>query len=119
MRIELGRMFERIRLLAEFLAHRWRARRQRPVGRRPIAIAFARHRALAADIDRAECVELTGFGNADGHAVLLLHSRIGLSWFHPAKLNRQSGILIEIRQQSGYGYSLGRKLEWRACANYS
>ena len=94
----VGGALKRVGLLAEFFAHRRRAGRQWSIGRTPVAIALAGHRALAADIERAERVQLTGVGNANRHTVLLLHSRIGRGWFHAAKFDGRAGVLIEIGQ---------------------
>ena len=84
-----------------------------------VAIAFAGDGAFAAKIERAQRVELTGVGHADGHAVLLLHGGIGCGGLHPAELNWRSGVLIEIGQQSRYRDGRGGKLQRRADANYS
>ena len=94
--VEFGRALERIRLLAEFLAHSRRARWQRPIRGTAVTIAFARHGALASNVECAERVHLTCIGHADGHAVLLLYARIGRSRLHPAKLNRRPSVLIKI-----------------------
>ena len=42
-----------------------------------VEVAAADHRALAADVERRERIQLAAVGDADDHAELLLHGRIG------------------------------------------
>ena len=99
MRVELGGALERVGLLAEDLADRRRAGRQRPVRRMPVELAPAGDRALAADVERGERVELAGIRDADDHAELLLHVGIGGGRLHAAEFERRALVLVEIGQE--------------------
>ena len=94
-----GILDERVWLRAKLLADGGRSRWQWTGGPRPVAIAFARHRALATKVESTQRVYLPGVRRPDGHAVLLLDIGIRCRPFHAAKLDRRSGILVEIRQQ--------------------
>ena len=117
LRVELGGALERVGLLAELLADGRRSGRQRARGRMPVAIALARDRALAAQVERAERVDLAGVRRPDGHAVLLLHVGIGRGRLHAAELDGRPGVLVEVRQQRRDGDGLGRKRQRRAGAH--
>ena len=65
-------------------------RGQRARRRMRVEVAFAGDRALAADVQRFERVELAGVRNADAHAELLLHAGIGDGRLHAAELDRQA-----------------------------
>ena len=91
--VEFCGALERIGLLAELLAHRWRSRRQSALRRMAVAIALARDRTLAAEVQGTERVDLIGAGRADCHAVLLLHVRIRGRRLHPSELDWRSLIL--------------------------
>jgi hypothetical protein len=74
-------------------------------------------RALAANVERGERVELTGIGDAGDHAVLLLDAGIGGCRFHAAEFERPATILVEVRQD-GRGFDrLGREAERRKRAH--
>ena len=55
----------------------------------PIEIAFAGDGSLAADVEHPERAHLAGVRDADGHAVLLLHGRIGRGRLHASELDRR------------------------------
>src|SRR5215831_5164466 len=64
----------------------------------PVELAPAGHRPLAADVERAERIELIAIGDADDHAELLLSGGIGSCRLHAAKLQRWAFVTVEIRQ---------------------
>src|SRR5262245_61563683 len=72
LRIELIGALQGVWLLAEELAYRRCTRRQRAERRMLVEPAPAGHRPLAADIKRAERIELVAIGDAHDHAELLL-----------------------------------------------
>ena len=117
--VELGGALQRVGLLAEDLAHRRRAGRQRPERRMPVELAPAGDRALAADVERAERVELAGIRDADDHAELLLHRRVGGGRLHAAEFERRAFVLVEIGQDGRGLDGLRRELERRAGAHHA
>jgi hypothetical protein len=66
-----------------------------------VAIEFtaAGYRALAADVQRRECVHLARVRNADDHAELLLHVGVGGGRLHTAVFERRSVVLVEAGQE--------------------
>ena len=62
----------------------------------PVEVAAAGHRALAADVERRERVQLPGVRDADDHAELLLDRRIGCGRLHAAEFERRSRVLVEV-----------------------
>ena len=99
--VEFGGAFQRVGLLAEHLAYRRRAGRQRSERRVPIEVAAAGDRPLAPDVECAECVDLPGIGDAGDHAELLVHRRVGRGGLHAAEFQRWAFILVEVRQNRG------------------
>ena len=63
---------------------------------------FAGHRTFTADIERLQCIQLTGIRNAHAHSKLLLHARIGNCRFHSSEFNRKSCVLVEVRKDARY-----------------
>ena len=117
LRVELGGALQRVGLLAEVFADRRRAGRQRAERGMLVELALAGDRALAADVQRADGIDLAGVGNADDHAELLLHARIGGGRLHPAEFDRRTLILVEIGQDRRSLHRLGRKPQRRAGAH--
>ena len=117
LRVKLRRALEGVGLPAELLADGRGSRRQRARRRDPVAVSLARHRALAAQIERAKRVDLAGVRRADRHAVLLLHGRIRRGRLHPAELDRRPGVLIEIGHERRDGHRLGGELQRRPRAH--
>ena len=72
------------------------SRRQRPLRRMPVAVAFAGHGALAADVEHAHGAQLTGVRDADRHAVLLLHLGVGGGRLQPSELDRRRLLRIAV-----------------------
>ena len=70
-----------------------------PSGGVAVELALAGHRALAADVQGGERVELAGIGLADDHAVLLLHRRVGGGRLHAAEFERRPPVFVEIGEQ--------------------
>ena len=99
--VELVGALERVRLLAEFLAHRGRSGRQRSGGGMPVEVALAGDRALAADVEHAERAHLPGVWNPDGHPELLLHGRVGGGRLHPSELDRRGLLRVAVAQLRG------------------
>ncbi len=62
--------------------------------------AFAGHGALAADVQRLERVDLARIRHPHAHALLLQDGRIGDGALHAAEVQRQAGVLREIRERS-------------------
>jgi hypothetical protein len=79
----------------------------------PVVLAATGHRALAADVERGERIELTDVRLADDHAVLLMHGRIGSGRFHAAEFERRPFVFVEIRQDlrglDGFGREAQRR----------
>ena len=115
--IELGGAFESVGQLAEVFADRRRARRQRSLGRVPVELAAAGHRALAPDVERRERIELPGIGDAGDHPVLLLHRRIGRGRLHAAEFERRPLVLVEIGENRRGLDGLGREAQRRRRAH--
>jgi hypothetical protein len=70
-------MFQRIRLLAEFLANFRRFRREGSARWMLVEIALAGDGSLAADIEHSQRAHLSGIWNPDNHPELLENGRIG------------------------------------------
>ena len=83
----------------------------------PVELAPAGDRTLAADVERAERVELAGVRDADDHAVLLLHRGIGGGRLHAAEFERRALVLVEIGQDRRGLDGLGREAQRRARAH--
>ena len=115
--VELGCVLQRVGQLAEDLAHRRRAGRQRPLGGMAVEVAAAGHGPLAADVERGERVDLAGIRLADDHAELLLHRGIRRGRLHAAVLERRPLVLVEVGQDGGGLDRLGRKSERRPGAH--
>ncbi len=84
-----------------------------------ITRGFAGERALAANIDGFERVDLTGVGNADYHSILAFRGWIGRSGLHPAELDRDALILIELRKIGRSSTRLSWKRKLRTCSYIS
>ena len=109
--VQLGGALQRVGLLAEELAHRRRIGRQRAERRMLVELAPAGDRALAADVERADGVELAGVRNADDHAELLRHLRFRGGCLHAAEFERRAFVLVEIGQDRRSLHRLCRELE--------
>src|SRR5262245_39671522 len=96
--VERRGTLDRIRLLPELLALGRRPCGQWTRGGSAIEIALAGNGALAADVQRLERVQLLGIRNADAEPDLLVHARIGNGRLHPAELQRQPLVLVEVRK---------------------
>ena len=94
--VELGRALERIGKVAEILAHRRRAGRQRSERGMPVEFAAAGDRALAPDVEGGKCIHLAGIRDADDHSELLLDFGIGSGRLHAAEFERWPLVLVEI-----------------------
>jgi hypothetical protein len=116
-RVELGGAFERVGQLAEMLADRRRAGRQRSVGGVPVEIAAAGDRPLTSDVERRKGIELSGIGLAGDHPVLLLHRWIGRRRLHAAEFEWRALILVEIGEDLRGGDGLGREPQRRHAPN--
>ena len=103
--------------MAKHFADRRRGRRQRPERRVTIEIAAARHRALAADVQRCQRIDLARIRLADDHAELLMHARIGSRRFHPAEFQRRAPIGVEVGQDCRGSHGLGREAYFRSSAH--
>src|SRR5262245_18610297 len=101
LRIEFIGSLQGIWLLAEELAYRRRTRRERAERRMLVELAPTGHRPLAADVDRAERIELVAVGDADDHAELLLSGGLGRRWLHAAELQWWAFVAVEIREDVG------------------
>src|SRR5204862_6302103 len=112
-----GGGFQRVGRVTEHLADRRRAGRQRPLGRGTVERALAGHRALAADVERGERVELPGIRLAGDHAVLLLHRGVGGGRLHAAEFERRTLVFVEIGEDRGGRDGFGRETQWRAGAH--
>ena len=77
----------------------------------PVELAPAGHRTLAADIERADAVDLAGIGNADDHAELLLHVGLRRGRLHPAVFDRRALVLVEIGQDGRGLHRLRREFQ--------
>ena len=84
--------------LPELLAGLRRTRRQRTRRRMPVEVALAGDRSFAADVEHAERAQLLRVRDADRHAELLLHGRVGGGRLHPAELDRRRLARIAGRQ---------------------
>ena len=115
--IQCGGALQGIGLLAEHLTHRRRARRQRPLRGVTIEITSTGDGTLAADVERAEGVDLTGIGHSDDHAELLMHRGIGYRALHPAEFQWRAGVFVEIRQDRRRLHRLRRKPDRRLAAD--
>ncbi len=111
LRIELRCAFQRVWLLAKFFACHRCARGQRPRRWMRIELAFARDRALAADIQGLQRIDLPGVRQADAHAHLRDDARIRDSRLHAAVFERQTLVLIQVRKYRGCLHRLGGKHE--------
>ena len=116
-RVELCRALERIGLVAERVAHRRRARRQRAERGMAVEVALAGDRTLAADVDRRQCIDLACIRDAGDHAVLLRDLRIGSGRLHPSEFDRRPGIAVQIGQPSGGLQRLRRERQRRTPAH--
>ena len=89
-----------------------------PVDGCAIEIAFARHRALAADVERLERVDLSRVRDADAHAELLLHARIRNRRLHAPELERQARCTaLRFGKDARDRHRLRRKRDRRAGAD--
>ena len=95
---QFGRALERVRLLPELLTHGGSTGRKGAGRRRPVAIALARHRALAADVEGGQGIQLPGVRNASDHPELLRHSRIGGRRLHAPEFEGRPRVAVEIGQ---------------------
>ncbi len=116
-RVELGGLFERVGQTAKVLADRRRARRQRTRRRVAVEGAAAGHRALAADVQRGERIQLTALGDAGDHAVLLLHRRVGGGRLHAAEFERRALVFIEVGVRRRRFDGRRREVQRRACTH--
>ena len=64
----------------------------------PVEIAAAGDRALAANVERRQRIDLAGVRLADGHAELLQDIRIGGGRLHAAEFERRAFVFVEIGQ---------------------
>src|SRR5215831_13417035 len=80
----------------------------------PVELAPAGHRPLAADVERAERIELVAIGDADDQAELLLSSGIGSRWLHASELQWWAFVAVEIRQDVSGLHGGGRKAQRRS-----
>ena len=83
----------------------------------PVEIAATGHRAFAADVEGAERIDLAGVRDADDHAELLLHRRIGCRRLHAAELERRAAILIEVGEEGRGLHGVARKAQRRTGAH--
>jgi hypothetical protein len=116
-RVERSGGLERVREAAELVANRRRAKRQGTKGRVTVELALAGDRALAANVQGRERVELAGIGLPRDHAVLLLYIRIGGSRLHAAKFEGWTLVFVAIGEDRRGGDGLGREAQWGAGAN--
>src|SRR5262245_47889610 len=114
LRIEVIGALQGIWLLAKELAYRRRTRRQRAERRMPVELAPAGDRPLAADVERAERIELVAIGDADDQAELLLSGGIGSRWLHAAELQWWAFVAVEIRQDVDGLHGGGGKAQRRS-----
>ena len=83
----------------------------------PVEIAAAGDRALAADVQRGERVDLPGIRLADRHAELLGDLRIGSGRFHAAEFERRPLVFVEIGQDRRCLHGLDGETQRRAAAH--
>ena len=74
-------------------------------------------RPLATDVQRRECIHLTGIRNADDHAELLLHPGVGGGGLHAAVFERRSVVLVEVGQKRRRFHGPGRERQRRAATH--
>src|SRR5258708_30763878 len=82
-----------------------------------IVNAFAGHRALTADVERTDRVDLSCVRVPNDHAILLLDAGIGRRWLHAAELEWRPPVLVEVRQDRRGLHSLRWKSQWRLGTN--
>ena len=116
-RVQLRRPLERVREPPERLAGRGTVRRQLARRRMRVAAAPAGHRALAAQVERAEGVDLTGIRDAGHHAELRLHGRVGAGGLHPPQVQGNAGVAVDVRQHAGDRHGGRGKADRRAGAH--
>jgi hypothetical protein len=77
----------------------------------PVELALAGDRALAADIQGGEGVELAGIRFAGDHAVLLLRRRIGGGRLHSPEFERRALVFVEAGEDRRGRDGFGREAE--------
>ena len=110
-RVELGRPLERVGLSSKRLAGGGAVRGQDAVRRVRVALGLAGHRALAAQVERAQRVELARVPHADDHAVLLLDAGVRPRGLHAPELDRQPPVVVVIRQNLAHRHGGGGELD--------
>ncbi len=95
-RIELRRPLEGVGLPPEGVAGGGAVGRNLPRLGVRVARARAAHRSLAAQVQRAQRVDLTRVGDTRDHAVLRLHGGVRQGGLHPPQVERHAAIPVEV-----------------------